>query len=876
MSRGAIDDWISELEEHASSRDIPLNLDVEGRIFHFQLGDTTPVTGKVRYSEASSRNYTNEKGESHIWNRYDSELDHLKQHPDDRICCIQLDVRSRDEYHPEEDHFIFIPGELILAETYSKGDQKIFIEDDGQYRSKLAKYVDDWDALFDYAKGELDQSDVQAKLDEIEDKGDQLRDDDPVTTTAPYYWVNQSRDELEAGYLQAPRTSFPNYDLQKLEEGDIVFNYVEGEIVGYSNVTEPAYIIEEEDEEKRRVEINVHLFDVPLQFVDVFSYLWREDVRLEKYYPINRAGVNQQYLFNLSEKAGDYLLEKGRTNVKTLANPDHPLVTQIRDEQQTVYKVTSPPDYWLTAYEHAAVGLEDDDKHHWSNIEAGNVLIFHSRATPSRNELADQQSCVLGAGIVRAKATKSEDKAWWHDEHNTGPEGKTHSNLITFERLYLTGDFDAIDHTQPIAAKAPTEINADLDALTTNALSFAKADDICNQASDSGFPRHRAIETLGSPGDNDKALALADALASRLEEVPPVALHKPFNGSIDSKIFNGLYFPNNQSEAILAQIEGALRSGKHIIFTGPPGTGKTEIARRVAEHLAAEYPYLYSGAQMTTATSDWSTFDTVGGYMPEEDGTDTGNRLEFTPGLVLNRFKKRRTNTQRNDSLVIDELNRADIDKAFGQLFTVLSGQPVHLPYTKDGNEIAIAPADGDSISQPHEYRIPESWMLFATLNTYDKTSLYEMSYAFMRRFAFIRVPEPDLVGLDDSELHTLLEAYSDAWNLHRTDFDVGETINPLLDIGHVWQAANGAIDDRAIGPAVVKDILEYLSETTGLDWEHRLTQAVISYILPQLEGVPKRKRVVSELAAVNRIDTQLLDTAARDMLQVAAVQDDG
>jgi len=37
--------------------------------------------------------------------------------------------------------------------------------------------------------------------------------------------------------------------------------------------------------------------------------------------------------------------------------------------------------------------------------------------------------------------------------------------------------------------------------------------------------------------------------------------------------------------------------------------------------------------------------------------------------------------------LVIDELNRADIDKAFGQLFTVLSGQSVQLPYTKDNNE---------------------------------------------------------------------------------------------------------------------------------------------------------------------------------------------
>jgi len=46
--------------------------------------------------------------------------------------------------------------------------------------------------------------------------------------------------------------------------------------------------------------------------------------------------------------------------------------------------------------------------------------------------------------------------------------------------------------------------------------------------------------------------------------------------------------------------------------------------------------------------------------------------------------------TQANNLLVIDELNRADIDKAFGQLFTLLSGQSVQLPYTVDGQEVEL------------------------------------------------------------------------------------------------------------------------------------------------------------------------------------------
>jgi len=87
---------------------------------------------------------------------------------------------------------------------------------------------------------------------------------------------------------------------------------------------------------------------------------------------------------------------------------------------------------------------------------------------------------------------------------------------------------------------------------------------------------------------------------------------------------DGLYFPDGEGEAILAQIQVALQTDKHLILTGPPGTGKTEIVHRVSEYLEADYPYLFSGSQMTTATADWSTFDTVdeitGGSLVETQG----------------------------------------------------------------------------------------------------------------------------------------------------------------------------------------------------------------------------------------------------------------
>jgi len=102
----------------------------------------------------------------------------------------------------------------------------------------------------------------------------------------------------------------------------------------------------------------------------------------------------------------------------------------------------------------------------------------------------------------------------------------------------------------------------------------------------------------------------------------------------------------------------------------------------------------------------------------------------------------------KNQALVIDEINRANIDKAFGQLFTVLSGQKVQLPFTKgeEDKEVKIIP--GEEFEKPvasHEFVAPKSWRILATMNTYDKTSLYEMSYAFMRRFSFIRIEAPEI-----------------------------------------------------------------------------------------------------------------------------------
>lgn len=145
-------------------------------------------------------------------------------------------------------------------------------------------------------------------------------------------------------------------------------------------------------------------------------------------------------------------------------------------------------------------------------------------------------------------------------------------------------------------------------------------------------------------------------------------------------------------------------------------------------------------------------------------------------------------------------------------------------------------------------------------MNTYDKTSLYEMSYAFMRRFSFIRV-EPPEIPEDNQERTDLMEEYAKVWNLE------SETA-PVEAVGEIWYRINNAVEGREIGPAIAKDMLEFLNES-GSD-KISNTAAITNFVFPQLEGVPGRKKIVNSLLRGSlAVDENRLKSVAGSMLQV-------
>lgn len=275
-----------------------------------------------------------------------------------------------------------------------------------------------------------------------------------------------------------------------------------------------------------------------------------------------------------------------------------------------------------------------------------------------------------------------------------------------------------------------------------------------------------------------------------IREENPIVTASSSDAYTKDDFLNEVYMTEERYETLV----NILRNKKNIILQGAPGVGKTFAARRLAWSMMGEKDD--SRIEFVQFHQNYSYEDFMMGYKPVEDG------FELKYGIFYRFCQKAANQPDKEFFFIIDEINRGNMSKIFGELLMLIE---------KDyrGTKMTLA-------YNGLPFSVPKNLYIIGMMNTADR-SLAMIDYALRRRFSFFEIePGFDSQGFisyqNGLNSETLDELISKVKELNRK-IAADKSLGRGFCIGHSYFCGRDVCTDEWLHSVVDYDILPMLSE---------------------------------------------------------------
>lgn len=293
-----------------------------------------------------------------------------------------------------------------------------------------------------------------------------------------------------------------------------------------------------------------------------------------------------------------------------------------------------------------------------------------------------------------------------------------------------------------------------------------------------------------------------------IEETEEVEVQYPIYTEED--FLNEVYMNENTYDLLV----NLLRNKKNIIMQGAPGVGKTFAAKRLAySMMKVKDP---NRVMMIQFHQSYSYEDFIMGFRPASTG------FELKKGPFYNFCKKAELDLENDYYFIIDEINRGNLSKIFGELFMLIEND-------KRGVASQLLYSD-------EKFSVPKNLYIIGMMNTADR-SLAMLDYALRRRFAFFEFSpafrtdgfRQYLQNKNNKKFNNLITVIEKLNIAIEND----ESLGRGFCIGHSYFCTDKPIDDMWLNGVITYEIIPLLNEywfdepNKVRDWEYRLYEAI-------------------------------------------------